>query len=298
LAKVMGTNSQELNSAYSFGNTDGKKVGKGGGKAGLILESWGPSTRNSDYYRAFEIILSRLQACQVTYVNAWVVSRDLLKVFPKADQRAVKINGSERLVLPGADIDKLRKAIGRAVAALKKSPHTKGGNEYKRLLLYHPLLTRQMWDEIASGKITAGFFADLITTPTSNDEALDEKVATLLSAGENIPHPEGVKQPKRAKKEIEEIERDPKVKAWVLEQAQGVCEVCDKTAPFKKSDGMPYLEVHHLRPLATGGTDTTANTIAVCPNCHMELHYSHGRELLRKSVLEKIERLHDEGGLS
>ena len=68
--------------------------------------------------------------------------------------------------------------------------------------------------------------------------------------------------------------RNPDVAAEVLVQAAGVCGVCKRPAPFiRKSDGTPYLEVHHKRPLADGGEDTVENSIAVCPNCHREAHY-------------------------
>jgi len=67
--------------------------------------------------------------------------------------------------------------------------------------------------------------------------------------------------------------RNADVIAEVLVQAAGVCQRCAREAPFKRLDGTPYLEVHHLTPLAQGGTDTVANAIALCPNCHRELHY-------------------------
>ncbi len=68
--------------------------------------------------------------------------------------------------------------------------------------------------------------------------------------------------------------RNPDVVAEVLFQAEGKCQRCAKPAPFKRaSDGTAYLEVHHRVPLAVGGEDTVANAIALCPNCHRELHY-------------------------
>ncbi|GMV68103.1 MAG: hypothetical protein AMXMBFR76_05420 [Pseudomonadota bacterium] len=68
--------------------------------------------------------------------------------------------------------------------------------------------------------------------------------------------------------------RNPDVVAEVLFQAAGNCQRCAKPAPFnRESDGTPYLEVHHRVPLAIGGEDTVANAIALCPNCHRELHY-------------------------
>lgn len=69
------------------------------------------------------------------------------------------------------------------------------------------------------------------------------------------------------------FKRDSDVIAEVLLRAAGICENCKKAAPFERTDGRPYLEVHHLQWLANGGEDTVANTIAVCPNCHREFHY-------------------------
>ena len=68
--------------------------------------------------------------------------------------------------------------------------------------------------------------------------------------------------------------RDPDVVAEALLRASGKCEECADPAPFiRKSDGHPYLEVHHKIPLARGGPDTMDNVLALCPNCHRKAHY-------------------------
>lgn len=68
--------------------------------------------------------------------------------------------------------------------------------------------------------------------------------------------------------------RNPDVIAEVLLRAAGVCEICGNPAPFnRKSDGTPYLEVHHRITLASGGEDTVDNAVATCPNCHRREHY-------------------------
>ena len=68
--------------------------------------------------------------------------------------------------------------------------------------------------------------------------------------------------------------RNPDVVAEVLLRASGRCEACKKPAPFvKRSDGTPYLEVHHKKRLAKGGEDSVDNAIALCPNCHRQEHY-------------------------
>ena len=68
--------------------------------------------------------------------------------------------------------------------------------------------------------------------------------------------------------------RNPDVIAFVMKRAKGKCEHCRKNAPFNRaSDGTPYLEVHHKIMLSQGGEDTVENALALCPNCHREVHF-------------------------
>ena len=68
--------------------------------------------------------------------------------------------------------------------------------------------------------------------------------------------------------------RNPDVIVEVLSRADGICENCDSPAPFiRRSDKTPYLEVHHILQLSKGGNDTVNNAVAICPNCHRELHF-------------------------
>lgn len=103
--------------------------------------------------------------------------------------------------------------------------------------------------------------------------------------------PTGNKSPIKVTLRATTVIRDPKVKAFVLQQAKGFCESCEKNAPFLDSKGNPYLEVHHVKHLADGGSDTVENAVAVCPNCHRELHYSPQRHTIIASLYNKISRL-------
>lgn len=68
--------------------------------------------------------------------------------------------------------------------------------------------------------------------------------------------------------------RNPDVVAEVLSRANGQCELCGSAAPFlRKSNGSPYLEVHHKLQLSMGGHDSVENAIAICPNCHRREHF-------------------------
>lgn len=88
-------------------------------------------------------------------------------------------------------------------------------------------------------------------------------------------------QPKRVKRTQSDFVRNQYVVAGALIRAKGRCELpgC-KTVLFRKDDGQPFLEVHHVDPLAEGGVDELGNAAALCPMCHRELHF--GRDRLKK----------------
>ncbi|OBU29909.1 HNH endonuclease [Photobacterium phosphoreum] len=81
-------------------------------------------------------------------------------------------------------------------------------------------------------------------------------------------------KPKKVLRYIEDYARNPDVVAEALYLAKGICEACHQPAPFmKKSNGEPYLEVHHIKPLSQGGEDSLENVQAICPNCHRKMHF-------------------------
>lgn len=106
-----------------------------------------------------------------------------------------------------------------------------------------------------------------------------------------IAPPPGNANPTTTSSTVTQTRRDPLVKAWVLAQAKGTCECCDEPAPFKGADGLPYLEVHHVRKLAERGPDLVSNAVAICPNCHRELHYGENARQLVERLYERLPRL-------
>jgi len=111
-----------------------------------------------------------------------------------------------------------------------------------------------------------------------------------------VDPPQGNRAPKGRLSEALSFVRDLEVRAWVLSNADGVCECCRKRAPFVDVDGIPFLEVHHLQRLADGGTDTVDNAIAACPNCHRQLHYGKKSQQLTENLKRRIERLRADSG--
>ena len=66
--------------------------------------------------------------------------------------------------------------------------------------------------------------------------------------------------------------RNPIIAKYAKTRANGVCELCGKSAPFIV-DGKPFLESHHIIPLSEGGKDSIDNVTALRPNCHRKVHY-------------------------
>lgn len=98
--------------------------------------------------------------------------------------------------------------------------------------------------------------------------------------------PEGAVIPPRDPMSHDGFARDAAVRAWALRRARGHCEGCGCLAPFITRDGEPYLESHHIRRLADGGSDTVDNVAALCPNCHREVHLGLNADVLRGRLLE------------
>lgn len=126
--------------------------------------------------------------------------------------------------------------------------------------------------------------------PTSDTQLLAERVSDLRQRSLGAI-PKGSATPPTATTTTTIFVRDPAVKAWVLHAANGNCEGCGATAPFKGTDGLPYLEVHHVMPLSSHGSDKITNAVALCPNCHRRCHYSSDRDEFKLALYERNSRL-------
>jgi len=105
------------------------------------------------------------------------------------------------------------------------------------------------------------------------DSLFEDEVSEILDKGK-LPKVNG--NPSPLQKEIISYQyiRNPKVAAYALLKANGVCQDCGENGPFiSKKTNTPFLEVHHVVTLKNGGGDIIENVIALCPNCHRKRHY-------------------------
>jgi len=139
----------------------------------------------------------------------------------------------------------------------------------------------------APGPVTPEDFA-----PTADEATLEQRAAKLERQLIKV-EPKGIEKPEQTQSSGKSYVRDPEVRAWVRQQAEGKCEGCGKPAPFEKS-GRPFLEVHHVKHLAQEGSDRPSNAVALCPNCHRRCHHSSDREEFTASLYTKVKRLKPE----
>jgi 5-methylcytosine-specific restriction protein A len=291
-----------------------------------------------EYAKGLEILLTRLGRANavLTDVEVFTGETEALPI----EQRRISVPGLSPPVALAklTNVTKIRHELGRASAAHRRPPGSKGGgNPTKRLRFtvewpsavgqHGPLLEKILGYELSkpgtfvgdgqsatqpSGGVPASPQA-AFTRPESQDEleltreAYEAPTADLgelearaqqalrrLRARGTLAPPPPPSGPLRTEAaNVERFLRDPNVVAWVKAQANGTCEACGSSAPFATPAGEPFLEVHHVRPLAQGGPDQVDNAIAVCPNCHRRLHHSRDSEEFRRATLGRVERLRD-----
>jgi hypothetical protein len=106
------------------------------GNATIVLMSRGGG-RNDEYTRGFRLVLERLAAARLVIDRIEVASSEMLG--RPADDRLVKISGAPYPLQLDEfdDLEKLRKKIGRGIAAVGRAPNAKGsGNANKRVRIW------------------------------------------------------------------------------------------------------------------------------------------------------------------
>lgn len=82
--------------------------------------------------------------------------------------------------------------------------------------------------------------------------------------------------------------RNEYIREYSKIRAVGICELCEKPAPFIDIFGVPFLESHHVILLSKGGKDSIDNVVALCPNCHKKIHNLNLDSDIKK-LLDKLE---------
>ena len=116
--------------------------------------------------------------------------------------------------------------------------------------------------------------------PTKLDEDLDEKsLDEMVDEGKEM---EGFEPHQQDSKNREII--DPAIRKAVMSRDNNTCQCCKRGGP----DYVDILDLHHIVEVYLGGKDTVENGIAVCLNCHKQIHlYAYNKLHIPKSKTDE-----------
>lgn len=76
--------------------------------------------------------------------------------------------------------------------------------------------------------------------PSADHHEVAQRASALLR-GPRLPKPKGEATPANVERTTKHFVRDPKVQAFVRQEADGTCELCQESAPFVDENGVPFL---------------------------------------------------------
>lgn len=139
---------------------------------------------------------------------------------------------------------------------------------------------------VFANEISGSAHEEALTNISISEKSIEELRIRAYAAGQN----QASASSSASKRKL--YKRSLDVKAYVLARAKGICESCDKPAPFQGKNGQPYLEAHHIRRLSDDGLDIPSWMAAVCPSCHSEIHQGENGKIkndLLRSLVFSIE---------
>lgn len=250
-----------------------------------------PEARNIEYHVGLTILLRRLKSLDATMTDILLDSAAARRR-PLTERRlSLPIKFSLPVALGGIeDPDVFRRVLSDAQKDVLVAPgrDAKHGNRMRSIRISFHLPARRAWMDLH--EIARFLVGEDAVRPTSDPVELRKRASRLEEYG-LVSKPKGNQSPAVVEGPgARRYNRLPSVAAYVLRRANGHCELCGQ-ATFVTDHGEIYLEVHHVVQLAAGGPDTPENTVAVCPNCHRELHFGVDRQPRIDSLYEQVPEL-------
>jgi hypothetical protein len=250
-----------------------------------------PGARNIEYHVGLAILLQRLKDLDATVTDILLDSAATRERPP--EERRLSLAGGIHYPAPLATISDpvaFRRLISDAQKDVLTAPgrNAKHGNRMRSIRMSFRLPTQHA--SIGSERLTQQLVSDEAVRPTLDIVEFRVRTTRIRKRGP-VARPRGNQQPSAVDSTIgRRFNRSPVVAAYVLQRANGQCEMCGKTT-FLTDLADVYLEIHHVIQLAAGGPDTPENTVAVCANCHRELHFGLNRAMLTASLYERVPEL-------
>lgn len=138
---------------------------------------------------------------------------------------------------------------------------------------------------------------DLLNKKLSNSNLFSGTDTKRTAMGPK-PKPE-----KQVRNKIESYPRDLNEALIAKERAGYTCEFDNNHTTFNLENGKKYVEMHHLIPMAQQdlfqySIDIAANIVALCPNCHRQIHHATEDEkelIIKKAFDDRSDKLPNYG---
>jgi len=176
-------------------------------------------------------------------------------------------------------ISEVRRLLEKENVIVEKNPNTKISIE-----LLKQLILRESELSLSINSVDKLIETDLFVEelPLAKTEDVDiERLKQLSSKIENIDA-----KPYTKSVILNQFARNEYIREYAKIRANGICELCEKPAPFRDVYGNPFLETHHVVFLSKGGEDSVNNVVALCPNCHRKIHNLSLEEDVKKLKLK------------
>lgn len=93
-----------------------------------------------------------------------------------------------------------------------------------------------------------------------------------------VKHSNYKKQQKKIEKGTFRSGVNAELRDYIKKRDKNKCQRC------KLNAGEAHLQVHHILPVANGGTDDKENLILLCSTCHTKVHQDGYRRYIKKFV--------------
>ncbi|WP_136799680.1 HNH endonuclease [Desulfosediminicola ganghwensis] len=214
-------------------------------------------------------------------------AKDTIRV---VDEKAIRARerGATHLLMLAAD-NEGHKALAANIVPIEKITHLT-----KECLSIDESLTRNGASPsiyvVAHGERQTKIVNKVRRLSTDLLNIIEDTILFSDAIDDLVSYPIGSISPEKKVISSGSYSRDPAVRTYVLNKADGQCEYCGEVG-FLLSDGVSrYLESHHIIALADAGQDTIGNVIALCPKHHREAHYGLKRNDLESQMLKIVKK--------
>jgi 5-methylcytosine-specific restriction protein A len=175
-----------------------------------------------------------------------------------------------------AQRDASQRLINQGRLGRRKKNHTMNGTSPTLWLQEDnaPEIAEQLWQWVGVRDLAALPLSGSLLSANAQDDSLDDLPGFDYTAL-------GSDGAQRVQRITSGVKRDARVREAVIERSEGMCE---RESCRAHRDYPGFLDVHHI--LGADAGDRVWNCVALCPNCHREVHAAPNRDQINGALLE------------